>query len=315
MVCNIWKVIELMGLKSQVKYPGFASYLRSHRERNYRSARDFCARVKIGISYPQYSRYEAGDQLPPLVQSITIFGQLGVSPLEALLEWNKAQLSDASAPTAAEPAVTKTLKEIEVLLNQVRSGITPEVEKPSEISRSGVNVFDVPLDKVVVFNRSHRDVFMKHPAYRDIFTYINAFHPRKISVEELSRALKVELPLVREMLENLERLGVVLRKDESFVAAKRNFYFPDDADFFELRNLNVRHNFNQLMDHLQFEALSTRQAFRGLITREFTPAQYRWVVDQSERLLAQAVGLPEDEGGDVIYSVMTVVGERFRRSQ
>jgi len=247
-----------MGLKSQVKYPGFASYLRSHRERNYRSARDFCARVKIGISYPQYSRYEAGDQLPPLVQSITIFGQLGVSPLEALLEWNKAQLSDASVQAAPEPAVAKTLKEIEVLLNQVRSGI---------------------------------------------------------SVEELSRALKIEPPVIREMLEDLERLGVVLRKDESFVAAKRNFYFPDDADFFELRNLNVRHNFSQLMDNLQFEALSTRQAFRGLITREFTPAQYRWVVDQSERLLAQAVGLPEDEGGDVIYSVMTVVGERFRRSQ
>jgi len=304
-----------MGLKSQVKYPGFASYLRSHRERNYRSARDFCARVKIGISYPQYSRYEAGDQLPPLVQSITIFGQLGVSPLEALLEWNKAQLSDASVQAAPEPAVAKTLKEIEVLLNQVRSGITPEVEKSAEKSRSGVNAFDVPLDKVVVFNRSHRDVFMKHPAYRDIFTYINAFHPRKISVEELSRALKIEPPVIREMLEDLERLGVVLRKDESFVAAKRNFYFPDDADFFELRNLNVRHNFSQLMDNLQFEALSTRQAFRGLITREFTPAQYRWVVDQSERLLAQAVGLPEDEGGDVIYSVMTVVGERFRRSQ
>jgi predicted transcriptional regulator len=303
-----------MSLKSQVKYPGFASYLRSHRERNYRSARDFCARVKTGISYPQYSRYEAGDQLPPLIQAVTIFGQLGVSPLEALLEWNKAQLTEASVQVASEPAVAKTLKEIEDLLNQTRSG-TPKAENPAEKSRSGVNAFDVPLDKVVVFNRSHRDVFMKHPAYRDIFTYINAFHPRKISVDELSRALKIEQPVIREMLENLERLGVVLRKDESFVAAKRNFYFPDDADFFELRNLNVRHNFSQLMDNLQFETLSTRQAFRGLITREFTPAQYRWVVDQSEKLLAQTVGLSEDEGGDVIYSVMTVVGERFRRSQ
>jgi predicted transcriptional regulator len=310
----MWKVNKVMGLKSQVKYPGFASYLRSHRERNYRSARDFCARVKTGISYPQYSRYEAGDQLPPLIQAVTIFGQLGVSPLEALLEWNKAQLTEASAQAVAEPAVEKTLKEIEDLLNQTRSG-TPKAANPPEKSRSGVNAFDVPLDKVVVFNRSHRDIFMKHPAYRDIFTYINAFHPRKVSVDELSRALKIEQPVIREMLENLERLGVVLRKDESFVAAKRNFYFPDDADFFELRNLNVRHNFNQLMDNMQFEALSTRQAFRGLITREFTPAQYRWVVDQSEKLLAQTVGLSEDEGGDVIYSVMTVVGERFRRSQ
>jgi len=311
----MWKVDKVMGLKSQVKYPGFASYLRTHREKSYRSARDFCTRVKTGISYPQYSRYEAGDQLPPLVQAVTIFGQLEVNPLEALLEWNKAQLSEVTAEQGAQSVVQETLKEIDALLRQARSGKNLETKTPVEISRAGVNAFDVPLDKVVVFNRSHRDIFMKHPAYRDIFTYINAFHPRKITAEELARALKLEHGVVLEMLENLEKLGVVLKKEDSFVAAKRNFYFPDDADFFELRNLNVRHNFNQLMDGLQFEALSTRQAFRGLITREFTPAQYRWVVDQSEKLLAQTVGLSEDEGGDVIYSVMTVVGERFRRSQ
>lgn len=214
-----------MGLKSQVKYPGFASYLRTHRERSYRSARDFCVRVKIGISYPQYSRYEAGDQLPPLLQAVTIFGQLEVSPLEALLEWNKAQLSEVSNQQGAQSVVKKTLKEIEALLTQVRSGKSLETEAPVEIQRAGVNAFDVPLDKVVVFNRSHRDVFMKHPAYRDIFTYINAFHPRKVSPEELARALKLDLNLIREMLENLEKLGVVLkntrvlsRQNETFIS-------------------------------------------------------------------------------------------------
>lgn len=303
-----------MGLKSRVKYQGFASYLRSHRERNYRSARDFCNRVKIGISYPQYSRYEAGDQLPPLAQAMAIFGHLGVAPLEALLEWNRAQLTEVSAQSA-DPAIQNTLREIDALLEQTRSGKSPTVENAAEKNRSGVNVFDVPLDKVVVFNRSHRDVFMKHPAYRDIFTYINAFHPRKVSSGELSRALELELSAVCEMLENLEKLGVVAKKEESYVAAKRNFYFPDDADFFELRNLNVRHNFDRMMGSLQFETLSTRQAFRGLITREYTPAQFKWVVDQSEKLLAQALSLSEDDGGDVVYSLMTVAAERFRRSQ
>jgi transcriptional regulator with XRE-family HTH domain len=302
-----------MCAKLKTKYPGFASFLRTHREINYRSARDFCSRVNTGISYPQYSRYEAGDQLPSLPQALSICGFLEIPPLETLLEWNRAQLVEASD----QPGVRKTLSEIDALISRIRSGkaLTMAEPEPEIAPKMAVSAFKVPLDKVVVFNRSHRDVFLKHPAYRDIFTYINAFHPERISGGELARALKLSPGEVEAMLDDLEKLGVVLKKDGMYSAAKRNFYFPDDLDFFELRNENLRHNFDQLMGRLTFDELSEKKAFRGVITREFTREQYLWVIDQAEKLLAQSVGLPEDTGGNAIYSVLTVVGERFRRSE
>jgi transcriptional regulator with XRE-family HTH domain len=269
----------------------FAAFLKIKREALYRSAREFSARVSTGVSYPQYSRYEAGDQLPSLAQALSICNALNVPELETLLEWNKAQLEEGSA-----------LRE---QLGHLVSGSKPE---------SPTSGFKVPLDKVVVFNRSHRDVFQQHPAYRDIFTYINAFHPEKISVAQMARALKLEESLAEKMLAQLESLGVVLKQDGLYGASKRNFYFPDDQDFFDLRNMNVRHNFDEIMGSLTFKSISTGNAYRGVITREFTLPQLKWIAEQSEKLLAQSVGLPEDEGGEAIYSVLTVVGERFRRT-
>ena len=74
------------------RYSCWGEFLKSKRRTHFRSARDFCAQKQIGISYPQYSRYEAGHQLPSLLQAMEMFRHLDVTPAEGMLEWCRAQL-------------------------------------------------------------------------------------------------------------------------------------------------------------------------------------------------------------------------------
>ncbi|OFZ69939.1 MAG: hypothetical protein A3K03_06785, partial [Bdellovibrionales bacterium RIFOXYD1_FULL_44_7] len=78
------------------KYESWGNFLKKNREGHFRSAREFCARVKIGISYPQYSRYEAGEQLPNLEQALQLCKLLDIPLLEGLLEWCRAQVSESN---------------------------------------------------------------------------------------------------------------------------------------------------------------------------------------------------------------------------
>ena len=283
-------------MRNSAKYCVFAEFLRKKRGEKYRSAREFNTRVKIGVSYPQYSRYEAGEQLPSLVQALSIGAALGVPDLETTLEWNLAQLSQEQAKAAGE---------IEALLGSIRSDGTPA--RPSGSHAVG-------LDEVIVFNRSHRDLFLKDPAYRDIFTYVNAFHANEeITADKISKALKLSPKKLEAMLENLVELGVILKKGKLYSAAKSNFYFPDDVDFFELRQQNVRHNLEKVLDQMTYPDLREKKALRGLLTRELTPAQLGWILGQIEGLLGKIVELPEDPEASTIYSVCAVVGQRFSR--
>src|SRR5688572_15946384 len=68
-------------------------FLKKRSMERYRSARDFCTKAEGGISYPQYSRYEAGDQLPNLDQAIRIFQLLQIPLVRGLIEWCRAQVS------------------------------------------------------------------------------------------------------------------------------------------------------------------------------------------------------------------------------
>ena len=281
-------------MKLKPKYSRFSTFLRFKREEKYRSARDFCARVKIDVSYPQYSRYETGEQLPSLSQALAIGNALEIRTLETLLEWNLAQVEDSDAS-----------KQVAGLLAQVKSGagVTsgPEANAPA-----------VPLDEVIVFNRSHRELFLKDPAYRDIFTFVNAFaSPRSTNAKEISESLDIPRKKLTPMMENLVNLGVVLQEGDQYLAAKRNFYFPDDQDFFELRHLNMKHNLDCLLNSIQLKDLTHRRAFRNLITRELTSAQAVWAAHQMEALLGKIVDLPEDPTAKTIYSVCVVFGERF----
>ncbi len=281
-------------MKTKPKYSSFATFLRFRRDEKYRSARDFCARVKIEVSYPQYSRYETGEQLPSLSQALAIGQALEIPTLETLLEWNLAQVEDAEAA-----------KQVSGLLTSVRSGKgipnQPEPEKTS-----------MPLDEVIVFNRSHRELFLKDPAYRDIFSFVNAFtSPRSTNADEASQSLGIPRKKLLPMMDNLVKLGVILQEGDQYLAAKRNFYFPDDQDFFELRHLNVKHNLEHIMNSIQYQDLVGRRAFRSLVTRELTHAQLGWVAGQLEALLTKVVDLPEDPSARTIYSVCAVAGERF----
>jgi transcriptional regulator with XRE-family HTH domain len=289
-------------MKNDVKYRGFSEFLRKRRSDKYRSAREFNQCVKIGVSYPQYSRYEAGEQLPNLPQALEIGTALAIPTLEMTLEWNLAQLGESQS------SKSKASSEIASLLDAIRAGETPIPEAKHTA---------VPLDEVIVFNRSHRDLFLKDPAYRDIFTYINSFHSgghtEEVTADRVSKALSIPMKKLEPMLEKLSDLGVILKSGKKFTAAKSNFYFPDDQDFFELKQQNLRHNVDRIMEKMTLGELQSRKALRGLLTRELTPSQLGWVLGQIEGLLAKVVELPEDPEARMIYSVCAVVGERFSR--
>jgi transcriptional regulator with XRE-family HTH domain len=299
------------------KYESWGEFLKTRREAKFRSAREFCSKVQVGISYPQYSRYEAGDQLPHLEQAIELFKLLEVPVLEGLLEWSRAQISDTSARG-----------EVEGLLGRVRKGL-PEpaeeaAEQAAEVTReeqvnkavSGIGVFTtqtISLDDIIVFNRSHLRLFSSDPAYRDIFTYINSYAPEWISEEEIAEALGMAVKRAQEMLEQLSDLGVILLAGGKCRASKRNFYFPDDPDFFHLRNLNLTHNATAIMRKLGHEDLTQRRAYRGLITRELTAEQLDRVISRLDETVSSVVGMPETPNPEKIFSLCVLLGERFTR--
>jgi hypothetical protein len=171
----------------------------------------------------------------------------------------------------------------------------------------------VPLDDVIVFNRSHLRLFGSDPAYRDIFTYINSFGPQAISVDEIAAALGLERERTARMLGELHELGVIVSDGQDFRASKRNFYFPDDGDFFELRNTNMVHNSSSILSRLKHEDLVARRAYRGVVTRELTEEQVRLLLEGVDGLMSSLVAMPETSSPRTIYSLCVLFGERFSK--
>lgn len=285
------------------RYLTWGKYLKAKRELKFRSAREFCAQISVGISYAQYSRYESGEQLPCLEQALLLCKAFGVSTADSLPQWALAQLQDAELRGDVE-AVARKL----------------DTAPATSAAGGGVGIFTqaaVPLDDVIVFNRSHLNLFRSHPAYRDIFTYVNSFAPEWITATELAGAIEIEREKLDGMLDRLHELGVITLVAGSggsrCRAAKRNFYFPDDEDFFELRNLNLAHNSGEIMRKLASADLRERKAYRGLVTRELTPEQLDLVVNRLDQLMSGVVALPETCKPERIYSVCLLMGERFQR--
>jgi transcriptional regulator with XRE-family HTH domain len=302
-----------MSLMEKRKYQSWGEFLKKRREAKFRSAREFCSKESVGISYPQYSRYEAGDQLPNLEQALDLCKRLDVPTLEGLLEWNRAQIND---PT--------DLGDVDRLLGQVRTGAPVGAATPAPVAAptvptakvTGIGVFThqtISLDDIIVFNRSHLKLFSSDPAYRDIFTYVNSYAPEWIAADEISSALDLPAAKTEQMLERLSDLGVILLAGAKCRASKRNFYFPDDPDFFHLRNLNLTHNATAIMRKLSHEDLLARRAYRGLVTRELTSEQLDRLVGRMDELVSETVGLPETTNPERIYSVCLLLGERFIR--
>jgi len=172
----------------------------------------------------------------------------------------------------------------------------------------------VSLDDVIVLNRSHlRLLCSKEPAYRDIFTYVYVYAPDWITPEEVAVAFEIPIESVRGFFKELVELGVLMEQDGLVRPSKTNCYFPDDADFYELRNLNFTHNVNQIMKRLTFEDLKAGAAYRNLITRELSPRQIRSVIEGIEGLFRNVVGLAERPEPGAVHSLCVVLGERFAR--
>jgi transcriptional regulator with XRE-family HTH domain len=286
------------------KYETWGTFLKKKREGRFRSAREFCCRVSVGISYPQYSRYEAGDQLPNLEQALQLCKFLEIPIAEGLLEWCRAQIADKG-----------TRDEVTDLLEKVRrqgpGGLSESqdrtVEKRPELPSA------VDLNDVIVFNRSHLKLFNSDALYRDIFTFVNSFAPEWIPETEISASLGIPLDKLEPMLEQLNDFGVLLVAGGKCRSAKSLFYFPDDSDFFELRNSNVMHNASAIIDNLKHEDLTNRLAFRGLLTRDLTTEQVDDVIKKIEAMINDIVGMPRADHTDSIYSLCLLMGPRFKR--
>jgi transcriptional regulator with XRE-family HTH domain len=282
------------------KYETWGDFLKKRREAKFRSAREFCTKVSVGISYPQYSRYEAGDQLPNLEQALELCRLLEIAPLEGLLEWNRAQIFGHPSKEDIE-AILGRFREhgIEAVTSGALpppKGLIPASSTSGAAGKSPSGLFtnaSISPDDVIVFNRSHLRLFSSDPAYRDIFTYVNSYAPEWISAQEVSQALGVSLERIEEMLEKLSDLGVILLAGGRCRATKKNFYFPDDEDFFDLRNLNLR----------------------GLLTRELTDEQLEQVISKIEEVMGSIIDMPETVNPDKIYSICILLGERFTRPQ
>ena len=124
----------------------------------------------------------------------------------------------------------------------------------------------------------------------------------------------MDVSRIREMLAQLFDLGVIVFEDGMCRASKRNFYFPDDEDFFELRNLNLTHNTQSIMGRLTFRELLARKAYRGVVTRELTDEQVGLLTAGMDQLMSQVVALPETSEPRSIYSLCVLFGERFARA-
>ena len=282
----------------QRKYPSWGKFLKLKRSDTFRSAREFCSTLDVGISYPQYSRYEAGEQLPNLDQAVKICHLLKIPVLEGILEWARAQMTDATG-----------IQEVDSFIERLK---TASIDK-DVIKATPKPV--VPLDDVIVFNRSHLKLFESDNFYRDVFTYINSFAPEWISVDEVAAALEIPTARAHEMVNKLAELGVINIQGFKCRASKSMFYFPDDADFFKLRNQNVSRNASSVLTKMTFRDIKEKKAYRSVVSRELTSDQVELVITGIESLMHSITKLPETAQPESIYSMCVVFGERFSRAK
>src|SRR5690606_29039398 len=74
------------------------------------------------------------------------------------------------------------------------------------------------------------------------------------------------------------------------------------------------HNVSEVLKRLSWPDLAARRAHRGLITRELTGAQLRRLIQIAEKLLEEAVEMPESRSPEKVYSLCILLGERFQRA-
>ncbi len=285
------------GFKSKCKYEMWGDFLKLNREKAYRSAREFCHKVDIGISYPQYSRYEAGEQLPNLNQALFLCKRLGVPLLKGLCQWSLAQIVDS-----------KIQKE---LSDQFAQMVIPETKSDGI---SALKPQTLLLDDFFVFNRSHLELFSADPIYRDLFTYVNSFGPGWISIRELALAHEISFEKTVKMVDELGKLGVMDKKGDECRALKRLLYFPDDEDFFQVRNQSWLHNAQSILKKIDYSDVSSRKAYRTVITRELNLVQVENLISQMDELVLQVKDLAETKNPEKIFSLCFLLGQRFSKT-
>ncbi len=173
------------------------------------------------------------------------------------------------------------------------------------------------FDHLMVFNRSHIKLFESDARYRDIFTFVNVYTPEEwISLEEVSKSLGISAEELDPMVETMNDHGLILLAGGRCRSPKVMYYFPDDEDFFELRNQNFRYNSEAILGRATFHEIHERSAYRNVLTRRFTKSQVQHLVGRLDEILREMANMPEEPNtvNDPVYSVCLLAGERFRRN-
>jgi transcriptional regulator with XRE-family HTH domain len=314
----------------QRTYRNWGQWLKRKRETKFRSAREFCTHIDLGISYPQYSRYESGDQLPSANQLVAICRAVETDPVEALMEWCLSQIEDQEIWVQFGQALpwVAALRRGETVCPKPSSEEKDESKnRPSdaeleararEEARATTKAESELLGMTLVFGKVHRELFESDPRYRDVFTYVNAYDGAGVSMDDLSRDLGIETAHAFRMAETLARLGVLVVErgvgKTLYRASKKFFYFPDDEEFFDLRNKNFRHNIEGVLGGKKYAEFVKSGCMRDLLTRELTEEQYKKVRDAAEHWLVEASQMDEDPSAKTIYSIGLFMGPRFKKT-
>lgn len=288
------------------KYQAWGEFLKERRSQRFRSARDFYLKINLGISYPQYSRYEQGEQLPQLDHALTLCEILGIPLQEGFLKWCESQAGGSSLFARVKKELFSSKEEG----SSVAEGVSKELSSKTPTQNSKFS-----LDEVLVLNRAHVDLFNSTARSRDVFTFIASLYPSWVEFEEISQRLRIPTSEVRKIVKSLCDQGLLLGEGKRVRAAKSKFYFPNDEDFFDLRNRNVLENVDTIMRNLTHQDVREKRACRRVVTRKLTPVQIQDVFQQIENFIEEVVDLPDADYSDTVYSLCMILGERFNHNE
>lgn len=279
----------------------FSVRLKKWRLLRHASARAFVLTSRLPISYPQYSRFESGKQLPTLPMALEIAQRLGVPALQMSLAW------------LGQWTLSREGRGFTSLLVELRA-IEPVIK--AQLGWRGAELASDPDRESYVFAQEQgqlRQKMSRDPRYRDLFVYINGFFPDWVAFEELARALKLPVGEVEGLLEDLAEEGIVRISGAKVRVKMRTFFFPDSEPYFEARNLNVRHNVEKLLEDISYQALEDRRGFRTVVSRVLTEQQLELIIGRLEHLVQEIAEFPEVRDPKQIYSLCLLLGERFSR--
>ncbi|MEK7692119.1 MAG: hypothetical protein AAB425_13980, partial [Bdellovibrionota bacterium] len=173
------------------------------------------------------------------------------------------------------------------------------------------------LDHVLVLNRKHRDILASDPNFRDVLTYIQSFKPELVSLGRVATEIGLSLLRVREMCAKLAENHLLEVIGDEARGVKQALYFPEDEDFFLLKNQSFTHNVSKILGQLSVEDLRNKRATRMLLTAALSEDDFKEVQRSLEGVVESVLSRkrPGATTDAPVYSVCVLAGRRFESAK